>query len=179
MLLNPPEQPAHPPVLAHKDLRQAVHLIDMTLAKVPQSAVFAGLREWLYYRKVRIAAVYAPETVPSVIAAMEQEFPNSSLLDDVLAEQLYAQGVVMHDVQAAETTFQTLLRKYPNGNAVDNAYGWMAILYRCTGHTREALAMNREILRRFPTTRHAIYARDRMAHPEANNCGLNGFANTF
>jgi tetratricopeptide (TPR) repeat protein len=176
MLLNPPDQPAHPLPLAHKDLRQALHLIDVTLANVPKDAAYA-LREWLYYRKVRIAAVYAPKTVPDIVAAMQQEFPNSKLLDDVLAEQLYAQGVVMQDVHAAETTFRTLIQKYPNGNAVDNAYGWMAILYRCVGRNQDALAMNREILKRFPLTRHAKYARERMANPSADNCGLSDFAN--
>jgi hypothetical protein len=177
MLLDPPDQPAHPLPLAHKDLRQASHLIDMTLEKVPQGQAYASLREWLYYRKVRISAVYAPQTVPEEIAAMQREFPNSKLLDDVLAEQLYAQGVMMHDLRAAEITFKTLVQKYSNGNAVDNAYGWMAILYRCTGRTQDALNMNREILRRFPLTRHAKYARDRMANPGADNCGLPNFGN--
>jgi tetratricopeptide (TPR) repeat protein len=177
MLLDPPNDPAHPPPLAHKDLRQALHLIDITLDNVPKDQAHALLREWLYYRKVRISAVYAPKTVPDVIAAMQQEFPNSNLLDDVLAEQLYAQGVMMQDVHAAELTFKTLIQKYPNGNAVDNAYGWMAILYRCTGRTQDALTMNREILRRFPLTRHAKYARERMANPAADNCGLPGFSN--
>ena len=177
MLLNPPEQPAHPPQLAHRDLRQAVHLIDLTLEAVPQGSANAKLREWLYYRKVRIAAVYAPKTVPDIIAAMEREFPGSNLLDDVLAEQIYAQGVMLRDIPAAEKTFAGLIQKYPNGNAVDNAYDWMAILYRCVGRTRDALAMNREILARFPVTRHAKYARERMAKPSADNCGLPGFAN--
>jgi tetratricopeptide (TPR) repeat protein len=176
LLVDPPEQPAHPPPLAHKDLRQALHLIDLTLAKVPQGADFAALREWLYYRKVRIAALFAPESVPGVIALMKREFPNSKLLDDVLAEQLFGQGVVMHDVPAAEITFRTLLQKYPNGNAVDNAFSWMAILYRCTGRTQDALALNREILQRFPMTRHAKYARERMANPGTENCSLPGFA---
>jgi tetratricopeptide (TPR) repeat protein len=177
MLLNRPEQPAHPPQLAHRDLRQAVHLIDLTLEAVPQGAANAKLREWLYYRKVRIAAVYAPKTVSDIIAAMEKEFPNSNLLDDVLAEQIYAQGVMMRDIPAAEKTFAALIRKYPNGNAVDNAYDWMGILYRCVGRTQDALAMNREILTRFPMTRHAKYARERMAKPSADNCGLPGFGN--
>lgn len=177
MLLNPPEQPAHPPQLAHKDLRQALHLIDLTLEAVPQRAANAKLREWLYYRKVRIAAVYAPKAVPDIIAAMEKEFPDSNLLDDVLAEQIYAQGVMMRDIPAAEKTFATLIRKFPNGNAVDNAYDWMGILYRCVGRTQDALAMNREILTRFPMTRHAKYARERMAKPSADNCGLPGFGN--
>jgi tetratricopeptide (TPR) repeat protein len=176
MLLDPPEKPTAPLPLAHKDLRQAIHLIDATIGKVPTGRAYTSLRQWLYYRKVRISAVYAPQTVPAIVAVMEREFSSPKLLNNVLAEQLYAQGVMQHDVRAAEATFKTLIQKYPTGNAVDNAYGWMAILYRCVGRTQDALNMNREILRRFPLTRHAKYARDRMAHPGAENCGLDGFS---
>lgn len=179
LLVQPPERPIQPLPLAHRDLRQALHLIDITLESVPKGADNAALREWLYYRKVRIYAVHAPKTVPDVIAAMNGEFPNSKLADDALAEQLYAQGVMMHDLRAAEATFKTLIERYPDGNAVDNAYGWMAILYRCAGRTEDAFAMNTEILRRFPLTRHAIYARDRIAKPAANECGLRDFSSSF
>ena len=176
MLLDPPQKSAGPLPVAHKDLRQALHIIDETIEEVAAGPAYTSLRQWLYYRKVRISAVYAPETVPGIIAVMEREFSNPKLLNNVLAEQLYAQGVIQHNARAAEATFRTLIQKYPTGNAVDNAYGWMAILYRCVGRTQDALSMNREILRRFPLTRHAIYARDRMAKPGAENCGLDGFS---
>jgi tetratricopeptide (TPR) repeat protein len=174
LLIDPPEQPGHPTPLAHHDLRQALHLIDMTLDAVPSDSQHALLRQWLLYRKVRILAVYKPEAIHEPIAAMEKEFPGSKLLDDMYAEQIFAQGAMLQDVNAAEATFKSLIRKYPNGNAIDNAYSWMGILYRCAGRKDDAQSINREILRRFSQTRHAKYARERMANPE--ECGLDGFS---
>jgi hypothetical protein len=153
------------PDFAHKDLRQALHLIDDTLAAT-KSAPYARLREWLYYRKARVAAVFAPHTMPDIYAAMSAEFPASKLLDDVLAEQIFAQGVIKTDLNAARATFNKLVSTYPNGNAVDNAYSWMAIILRCNGQLQEADKMNREIIRRFGMTRHAAYAKQRMADPK-------------
>jgi hypothetical protein len=174
LLIDPPEQPGHPLPLAHRDLRQALHLIDLTLAAVPSDSQHAALRQWLLYRKVRIMAVYKPEAIHEPIAAMEKEFPGSKLLDDVYAEEIFAQGLMLQDVKAAEATFKLLIRKYPKGNAIDNAYSWMGILYRCAGRKDDAESTNREILRRFSLTRHAKYARDRIAKPE--ECGLPGFS---
>jgi tetratricopeptide (TPR) repeat protein len=153
------------PDFSHKDLRQAIHLIDITLANT-RSPSYARLREWLYYRKARVAAVFAPRMMPDIFAAMSAEFPNSSLLDDVLAEQLFAQGMIDADLDAARATFKKLVSAYPNGNAIDNAYSWMAIILRCNGQLREAEKLNREIIRRFPFTRHAAYARERIADPK-------------
>jgi tetratricopeptide (TPR) repeat protein len=174
LLVDPPDKPGHPPPLAHHDLRQALHLIDITLAAVPSDSQHALLRQWLLYRKVRIMAVYKPEAVHEPIAEMEKEFPDSKLLDDVYAEQVFAQGVMLQDVKGAEATFKFLIRKYPNGNAIDNAYSWMGILYRCAGRKDDAQSINREILRRFSLTRHAKYARERMANPD--DCRLDGFS---
>ncbi len=154
----------------HRDLRQAVRLIDVTLKAVPKIPQYASLRQWLYYRKVRILAQYAPSTVADAVAAMQQELPKSALLNDAMAEQIYAEGVMMKDVSAAEKTFQELLKEFPNGNAVDNAYSWMAIIYRCAHKTDLARKTNLEIIRRFPLTRHAKYAAERMLHPD--DCGL-------
>ena len=174
LLVDPPDQAGHPPPLAHHDLRQALHLIDITLGAVPSDSQHSMLRQWLLYRKVRILAVYKPEAIHEPIAAMEKEFPGSKLLDDVYAEQIFAEGVMLMDVNAAEATFKSLIRKYPNGNAIDNAYSWMGILYRCAGRKDDAQSVNREILRRFSQTRHAKYARERMANPD--ECGLDGFS---
>jgi tetratricopeptide (TPR) repeat protein len=158
-------------VPAHKDLRQAVHLIDRTLERTPNNARYSALREWLYYRKARILAVFAPQAISEAIAAMEQEFPKARLLPNALAEELYAEGV-MRDLSAAQRTFRKLVDKYPTSNAIDNAYTWMAIIFRCEGRVEDAQKMNREIIRRFPLTRHAVYAQERMAKPSAEGCGL-------
>jgi tetratricopeptide (TPR) repeat protein len=163
-----------PPILAHRDFRQALHLIDVTLDNLPASARYAKLREWLYYRKVRVSTRFAPDEIPKIIAAMRTEFPRSRLLDDVLAEQLFAQGLILRDLPSARATFNELINEYPNGNAIDNAYSWMAIILRCEGKLDEAQALNREIIQRFPFTRHATYARKRLASPN-DRCGYPGF----
>jgi len=176
-LTNPEEQSARRlrgPELSHRDLRQAVHAIDATLKAAPSQPQYARLREWLHYRKIRILAVFAPAKVSQAFAAMEAELPSSQLLDDALVEQLYAEGIGMQDVESAKKTFQKLLEKYPRGNAVDNAYSWMGIIFRCTKRLQEARNINQEILRRFPLTRHARYARERMANPDG--CGLDEFS---
>jgi tetratricopeptide (TPR) repeat protein len=166
MLVDQPDEPAHAPEDVHRDFRQALHLIDMTLQVTQGNARNSHLREWLYFRKVRIFVVYNPKAVPDAIAALAQEFPASRLLNDALAEQIIAEGMVMGDVDAAQKTFYELLQKYPNGNAVDNAYSWMEIIFRCSGRKQDAQNMNVEIIRNFPFTRHAAYARDRIAHPD-------------
>jgi tetratricopeptide (TPR) repeat protein len=180
LLLDRPEEAdgSHaPPPLEHKDLRQALHLIDITLQHTPRDAKFGSLRQWLHYRKVRILTVYAPNLVPDAISGMQQEFPDSELLNDALAEQIFAEGVMLGDVDAAQKTFAELLAKYPDSNGVDNAYSWMTIILRCAGRREEAIEMNNEIIRRFPLTRHAKYALERMADPERwvgsdSGCGL-------
>ncbi len=159
-----------PQIVSHRDLRQALHLIEMTSQSAGQNPQNSALREWMMYRKVRILVQFAPEQVPDAVVALEKDFPNSKLLDDALAEEIFAEGVARKDVAGAEKTFRRLVEKYPNGNAVDNAYTWMAIIYRCAGRPDDALKLNRDILRLFPTTRHARYATTRMAEPDAKSC---------
>lgn len=157
------------PLAIHKDLRQGVHLIDATLASVPNERKFSELREWLHYRKVRIVAVFAPATVGRALEAMERELPASSLMDDALAEQIFAESYMIGNMSAAKVIFDKLLSKYPNGNAVDNAHSWMSIGYRCAGQVPAAQAIEREIIRRFPNTRHARYTRERLSNSGSGN----------
>jgi hypothetical protein len=168
MLVDPGFRPGSdrlPHVLAHRDLRQALHMIDATFDKTAKNPAHGRLREWLYYRKARIMAVYHPERTGDVVEAMQREFPDSKLLNDAMAEQIYAQGIEMQDPVAAQQTFQKLIVAFPNGNAVDNAYSWMSIILRSACKTDEEQTMERELIRRFPLTRHARYARERLAKP--------------
>src|SRR5262249_2335682 len=126
---DPNKRPA-PIELSHRDLRQALHMINKTLESAPKTAQYARLREWLHYRKIRVLVAFAPEEVSEEVAIMEREFPTSALLDDALAEQIFAQGMSLNDLNAAEVTFRKLINTYPRGNAIDNAYTWMAIIYR-------------------------------------------------
>src|SRR5262249_29159846 len=63
------------------------------------------------------------------------------------------------------STFNDLLQKFPRGNAVDNAYSWMAIGWTCSGQPVKARTVNQDIVRRFPATRHDRYARQRLKEP--------------
>jgi tetratricopeptide (TPR) repeat protein len=183
LLRDPPVDPRtgellSPRKTAHNDYRQAAHLIELSLEKIPRGSDYTKLREWLHFRYVRVLTLFAPERIPLAITAMQQEFPTSELLDDAMAEQVYADGVVLKDVNAAEHAFQELLRQYPNGNAVDNAYSWLAITERCVGNDQKAEELNKEIVRRFPFTRHAVYARERLANPNRftrEGCDANQF----
>jgi TolA-binding protein len=110
--------------------------------------------------------------VADAVSTMQQELPKSELIDDALAEQIYAEGVMMKDINAAGRTFQRLVSTFPRGNAIDNGYTWMAIVYRCAGRTQDAQKINRDIIRLFPITRHARYARERISNPSAKACKL-------
>jgi tetratricopeptide (TPR) repeat protein len=159
------------PGFAHRDLRQAIHLIDRTLEATPNTAAYTRLREWLHYRKIRLLVRFSPQSIPAAIAAMEKELPKSQLLDDVLAEQIHAEGILMKDLDAAQRTFRKLTNTYPNGNAVDNAYTWMAIALHCQGRAAEAQKLDRDIIRQFPLTRHARFAVARLSGG-GNGCVL-------
>jgi tetratricopeptide (TPR) repeat protein len=156
--------------LAHHDLRQALYLIDLTLAGLAQKEPFARLREWVHYRKIRVLVAFDPKAVPAAVAAMERDVPDSRLLDDALAEQIVAEGIRLRDIDAAQATFRKIVGTFPRGNAIDNAYTWMAIIMRCEGRKEEADKLNREILARFPGTRHAAYAKERIEKPDS--CGI-------
>ena len=156
----------HQPQLSHKDFRQALHLIAMTLGALPTEPAYTRLREWLRYRQIRILSRWDPAAVPTAIAEMEAEFPNSELMDDALAEQLISEGLVTRNISAAERTFSKLIKKFPKGNAVDNAYTWMAIMYHCAKQFDNAKQMDTKIIRLYPSTRHALYAQNRMSNPE-------------
>jgi tetratricopeptide (TPR) repeat protein len=174
LLLDKPEQPTQPSSsskIEHKDLRQALHLIDITLEGVPKDSRHTSLREWLHYRKIRILVQFEPKSVSTAVTAFEQEFPKSQLMDDALAEQVYAEGFRLKDVNAAQRTFRKLVDNFSGANALDNAHTWMAIIYRCAGRLQDSQKMNREIIRSFPMTRHARYALERMSNKKPGACG--------
>jgi tetratricopeptide (TPR) repeat protein len=169
------EQTSKPAELIHRDLRQAAHLIEIALAALPRTEEYRALREWLYYRKVRIMVQFAPGDVPGVVSAMAQEFPSSQLLDDALGEQLYTQGAVLRNRNAAEDTLQRILVGFPQGNAVDNALNWMAVIYRCEGLTAEADKIDGQLIQQFPLTRHGRNALLRITNPSDWSCDLKAF----
>ena len=103
---------------------------------------------------------------------MLAETPGDPELRYMLAMEYVSAG----DDAAAAGCFEELLRQYPNGNAVDNAYSWLAISEGCAGNEQKAKELNREIVRRFPFTRHATYARNRLAN---RSSGMGCYAGQF
>lgn len=159
------EQAAHnaDQEVQHRDLRQAIHLIDVTLESTPRAANYQEFRGWLHYRKIRALTRFAPAKVREAVAVLLQESPASKFVDDAITEQIFADGVVQRNIESAERAFQLLAASGQGGNAIDNAHSWMAISYSCANRQSDARRINNEIVRRFPLTRHATYARVRLA----------------
>ena len=114
----------------HRDWRQAVHLVDASLGSIRRasSPQLDKLREWLFYRKVRILSEYNPQSIETTIRTFEGEYPKSSLLDDAYAELLKVQAFQLHSKRAiVDATFRLIVERFPGENAVDNAYNWYAI----------------------------------------------------
>jgi hypothetical protein len=159
--------PGRGPKPLHRDLRQSLYLAQRALDLLPRNANFLKLREWLYYKQITLLAQFDPTKVAAANAKFQDEFPNSTLLDDTMAEQIFAEAVIIGDMAKATATFNTLRQKYATANAVDNAYSWMAIGWSCVGQPVKARELDQEIVRRFPMTRHALYARKRLGEPHA------------
>jgi hypothetical protein len=155
------------PKALHRDLRQSVQLAQRALDLLPRNASFQKLREWLHYKRIAILAQFDPTKVADANAAFQAEFPASRLLDDTMAEQVFAEAVIVGDMTKATATFNTLQQKYPSANAVDNAYSWMAIGWTCVGQPAKAREIDQQIVRRFALTRHALFARKRLRDPQA------------
>lgn len=160
----------HGPKPLHKDLRQSLFVAQKALDSLPRTADFSKLRQWLHYERIRLLAQFDPIKVAAANAEFQNEFPDSSLLDDGIAEQIFAEGVIVGDMVKATATFDTLRQRYPKANAIDNAYSWMAIGWSCIGRPLEARDIGQQTVRLFPLTRHARYARERIRNPAA--CGL-------
>jgi hypothetical protein len=151
----------------HRDLRQSLRLVQRALDALPRNAAFLKFREWLHYKRITLLALFDPTKVAAANAAFQAEFPASPLLDDTMAEQVFAEAVIVGDMAKATATFDTLQQKYPAANSIDNAYSWMAIGWTCAGQPAKARAVDQEIIRRFPLTRHARFAAKRLQKPRA------------
>jgi hypothetical protein len=153
----------------HRDLRQALHLTELVLNTLrgTTSQQIDNLREWLMYRRVRILVQFDPKTVEAAVQSLEREYPHSNLLDDAYVEWLYTQAFMLRATPAVVgATFHLIAERFPKANAIDNAYNWYAVYLQCMKDYQAARSINLEIIRRFPMTRHAIYATARLAKPQ-------------
>ena len=151
----------------HKDLRQSIFVAQRSLDLLPKTAAYSKLRQWLHYKRIRLLAQFDPIKVAAANGEFRDEFPKSALLDDGMAEQIFAEAVTVGDMVKAAATFDSLRQRYPSSNAVDNAYSWLAIGMTCAGQPANARKIDQQIVRLFPLTRHARYARERIQNPTA------------
>jgi hypothetical protein len=151
----------------HKDLRQSQNIASKAIESLPKTRAYAKFRNWLHYKRIRLLAQFDPVAVPDAIAELRDEFPESPVLDDAMAEQVFAEAVIVGDMAKATETFDALVQQHPRSNALDNAHSWMAIGWTCAGQPEIARKFDQEIVRRFPRTRHAGYARERIQSPRA------------
>ena len=84
--------------------------------------------------------------------------------NDIIQEGLYNMGVIlkdkMEDLPAAETEFETLLRRYPDNVYRLDAYYNMYLMYMRSGDVAKAEKYRRLILDEFPDTKYGLALRD-------------------
>jgi TolA-binding protein len=100
------------------------------------------------------------DNMTRVLNELLARFPDSELADDALAE-IGLRHLLwgFPDYQKAIDVFVAVVRRYPNGNAVDNSYNWIAYALMQAGSYGNARQMYQSIEREFPMTRFARYAR--------------------
>jgi len=147
----------------HKDVKQALYLIETALANTRGRPEFRALREWLHYRRIRIIAADQPDAINSYIDEFERESPHSDLLDDAEAERIFVLAYRQKNPGQAILRLMEMTKRFPESNALDNAYSWTARGFYCTGSIAEGRKLDIVITRKFILTRHAAYAAYRLA----------------
>ena len=158
----------------------ALYFIDLAVKKFGNNPSFP-LDYFIY---LMVANLRDQDPVEAIRAAetLLKNFPSSQYCDDVMADIVYIQAIVLDKRNDARKTLNTLVVEYPDGNALDNAHNWLAMslrncceyYYSCSDDNArygsaeyrqekkakcdEAKALYKEIIRKFPDTRFALYA---------------------
>ncbi len=114
--------------------------------------------EYLKYLKIRIATIELPDNVEELVNDFLQNHPKSEYCDDVLAELICVlSNVLWFDEEKIMRYYNTLITKYPKGNAIDNAMYWLAKGYETSwGENKEkAKKLYLKLIRDYPYTRFA------------------------
>lgn len=85
--------------------------------------------EYLNYLKIRILTIERPRLVEQEVEAYCKLFPYGKYTDDVLAELIQVNLFTFREPKKASLLLDRLIKKYPRGNACDNALNWMAKYY--------------------------------------------------
>ena len=59
----------------HKDLRRSLFVAERSLDRLPKTAVYSKLRQWLHYKRIRLLAQFDPVKVAAANAEFRDEFP--------------------------------------------------------------------------------------------------------
>ena len=100
-------------------------------------------------------------------ATFGHQHPKHPLADNAMywiGETWYAQAMWIK----AAGVFHTVVRRYAGGNKVPDALLKMALCYSKLGERADAQAVFRELIRRFPTTPAADFARRKLAQSRSN-----------
>ena len=86
------------------------------------------------------------------------DYANTELADDALAETGVYYLLYDKDTATARDIFNKVIEKYPNRNAVDNAYNWIAWSYLQDKNYPKALEAYEELRTKFPEYDYGVNA---------------------
>lgn len=145
----------------HFDARQAVALVDDIIDGISDTDL---IQKYLYL-EIRYYKDILPEKVGEVVDRMVRIDPDHHLVDDAMAEQVYALTNSTGAVFQAEVVAEKMERMFPEGNALDNALNWIAVAHRHLYGRKNENRIDWEIIQKFPNTRFALYSWIRIFDP--------------
>ncbi len=146
----------------HRDFRAAIFVFDSAVAQFPRSVTL----EKIEFLRILAYREWSPELTSRQVDQFLTTYPNSQLADDALAELVFVHSY-QGNLEEVESTLNRLLNGFPKDNAVDNAVNWAARAYERRAqfdpsYTARAVELYQTIVERFPTSRIAGVARDRL-----------------
>lgn len=136
--------------------RLALNLINIGVDRYRQDK---DAVEYLEYLKIRTLAIYDPNKVKENVNDFLKAYPDCQYADDVLAELIQVELLVLNLPKQGFKDLKMLFSKYPSGNACDNALNILANYYQLYCSTyygdwkencRNGIDINNLIIRNFP-----------------------------
>ena len=161
------------------DCLVTLNLIDIGINRFKHHSKTLG---YLFYLKTRCLTNNFPNRIDCVISQAEDKAPQSEYLDDIYAEQVYAQAWY-YGPEKAEPYLEQLITRFPTHNALDNAYNWMASIYtfwckkckrncrdNCNIYCSRASEINNHIISKYSTKRFSAYSVKRLLDIKVADC---------
>ncbi len=108
---------------------------------------------------------YEREKMVAVYNFLLDNYPHHSFADDAMAEigvSYLLWGYGSADDETARDWFRKTIDSYPNGNAIDNCYNWIAWSYYKEGNYQESFNYYSLLLEREPLSRFVEYAKNQI-----------------